>query len=161
MTIEEITDHVQIIQVVQRYAKAIDEKRFDVLAGLFTEDAELVYLIGEQLIERSVKEAESTFKAFLTRCLWTSHLVSDPVVDLQGDRAHASSRLTATHIQLRDDGSRNVWIVSGAYEDDLLRDARGWRIRKRVTIAPHEHGMFLSQGVREFHSPPSLRDLAR
>ena len=161
MTIEEITDHVQIIQVVQRYAKAVDEKRFDVLATLFTEDAELVYLIGEQLIERSVKEAESTFKAFLTRCFWTSHLVSDPAVDLQGDRAHASSRLTATHIQVRDDGSRNVWIVSGAYEDDFVRDARGWRIRKRVTIAPHEQGVFLSEGVREFHSPPSLRDLRR
>src|SRR5205823_4576544 len=81
-----------------------------------------------------------------------------------GDRAHgrsarASSRLTATHVQIRDDGSRNVWIVSGVYEDEFVREARGWRIRKRVTIAPYEEGEFLADGVREFASPPSLRDL--
>ena len=159
MTTQDAADHLEIIQVIQRYVKAIDEKRFDVLASVFTEDAELVYLVGKQLIEASMKTAEATFKAFLWKCFWTSHLVSDPTIELMGDRARASSRLTATHVQIRDDGSRNVWIVSGVYEDEFVREARGWRIRKRVTIAPYEEGAFLADGVREFASPPSLRDL--
>jgi SnoaL-like domain len=160
MTTQEIADHVQITQVIQRYGKAIDEKRFDLLATLFTPDAQLVYLVGKQLIECRMEEAQGVFKSFLTKCYWTSHLISDPVIEFRHDGAHTSSRVSATHIQIRDDGSRNVWIVSGSYEDEFTRDASGWRIRKRVTIAPHEQGSFLAGGVREFRSPPSVKDLA-
>jgi hypothetical protein len=140
--IQELSDHLEIIQVIQRCAKALDEKRFDLLQTVFTDDAQLVSLIGEQRIESSW--------AFLTKCSWTSHLVSDPVIELQRDSAHASSRVTVTHIQLREDGSRNIWIVSGSYEDELVREAEGWRIRKRVTNFPCEQGAFLAEGVREF-----------
>jgi SnoaL-like protein len=155
---QEISDHIEIVQVTQRYAKALDEKRFDLLRTVFTEDAQLVYLIGKQLIEFPMREADKTFKAFLTKCYWTSHLVSDPVIELQGDRAHASSRVTATHLQIRVDGSRNTRIISGAYEDELVRSAEGWRIRKRVTNAPYEQGVFLAEGVREFRVAPSAGD---
>jgi hypothetical protein len=157
-TIREVADHLEIIQVIQRYAKALDEKHFELLGTVFTEDAQLIYLIGKQLIECPMQEADQTFKAFLTKCYWTSHLISDPVIELQGDRAYASSRVTATHMQIREDGSRNIWIVSGAYEDELIREAKGWRIRKRVTNAPYEQGVFLAEGVREFQGAPSVRD---
>jgi hypothetical protein len=155
--IQEISDHLEIIQVIQRYGKALDEKRFDLLRTVFTEDAQLVYLLGKQLIEFPMQEADKLFKAFLTKCYWSSHLISNPVIELQRDRAHASSRVTATHIQIREDGSRNIWIVSGAYEDELVREAEGWRIRKRVTNAPYEQGAFLAEGVREFQVAPTVK----
>ena len=157
MSLQEIADHLEIIQVIQRYAKALDEKHFALLGTVFTKDAQLVYLIGQQLLEFPMQDAEKTFKAFLLKCYWTSHLISDPVIELQGDSAHASSRVTATHMQIREDGSRNIWIVSGAYNDELIREAEGWRIRKRVTNAPYEQGNFLADGVREFDVAPSVR----
>ena len=157
MSLQEIADHLEIIQVIQRYAKALDEKRFDLLGTVFTKDAQLVYLIGQQLLEFPMRDAEKTFKAFLLKCYWTSHLISDPVIELQGDSAHASSRVTATHMQIREDGSRNIWIVSGAYDDELIREAERWRIRKRVTNAPYEQGNFLADGVREFAVAPSVK----
>ena len=60
-------------------------------------------------------------------------------------------------MQIREDGSHNIWIVSGAYDDDLRREAGDWRIWKRVTNAPYEQGVFLAEGVREFHMAPLVR----
>ncbi|MEZ4547165.1 MAG: hypothetical protein R3B51_05330 [Thermodesulfobacteriota bacterium] len=47
--------------------------------------------------------------------------------------------MTATHSDLRG-RARNIWIVSGAYEDDFVREAAGWRIKRRVVNAPYERG---------------------
>lgn len=156
--IEEVADHIEIIQLIQRYAKALDEKDFGLLRTVFTEDAQLVYLMGEQRIECSILQVDELFRSRLTKCCWTSHLVSNPMIELQGDRAHTSSRVTATHMQIREDGSRNIWIVSGSYEDELVLKTDGWRICKRVTNAPYEEGVFLGEGVREFQEAPSERD---
>ena len=156
-TIQELADKLEIIQVIQRYAQLVDDKRFDLLGTVFTEDAHLVYLIGKHLIERTMPDACDTFRAFLTKCWWTSHLTSSPVIDLNGDEAYASSRVTATHIQICKDGTRNIWILSGAYEDELVRHNAGWRIRKRVANVPCEQGSFRADGVREFPSAPSVQ----
>ena len=83
MSLQEIADHLEIIQVIQRYAKALDEKRFDLLGTVFTKDAQLVYLIGQQLLDFPMRDAEKTFKAFLLKRYWTSHLISDPVIELR------------------------------------------------------------------------------
>ena len=137
MNIQEISDHLEINQVIQRYGKALDEKRFDLLKTVFTQDAQLIYLLGEQLFKFPMEEAVKLFKSFLTKCYWTCHLISNPVIELGGDSAYCTSRVTATHNQIREDGSRNVWIVSGAYEDEFVRESDGWRIRNRVANAPY------------------------
>ena len=87
-------------------------------------------------------------------------LTSCPVIDLKGDEACASSRVTATHIQICEDGTRNIWILSGAYEDELVRHNAEWRIRKRVANVPYEQGFFRADGVREFPSAPTVRSSA-
>ena len=157
MNLQEIQDHLEITQVLQRYAKALDDKCFNLLHTVFTADAWLVYVIGAQRIEASMPEAEQTlFRLFLTKCYWTAHLVSALLIELQGDVAHAASRAIATSIQIRKDGSRNMWIVWGGYEDDFVRTAEGWRIRQRVTNAPCEQGVFLAEGVREFQGAPPV-----
>lgn len=150
----EISDYVEINQVIQRYGKALDQKEYDLLNKVFAEDAKLVYLLGEQLIKLSFAESDNLFKEFLTKCFWTSHLISCPVIELDGDTAESRSHVTATHIQVKNDGSRNIWIVSGAYEDELVRTTTGWRIKKRIANAPYEEGEFQMEGVKEFKSYP-------
>lgn len=152
----DISDYLEIYQLIQRYGKALDEKRYDLLKTVFTPDAELVYLLGEELIKLLMSESDNLFKRFLTKCYWTSHLISNPVLDIRGDTAESRSHVTATHIQVRNDGSQNIWIVSGAYEDELLRASEGWRIKKRIANAPYVEGEFLGQGVREYTAYPSV-----
>jgi 3-phenylpropionate/cinnamic acid dioxygenase small subunit len=158
LNLQEISDQMEIIQVIQRYAGALDKKDFVLLRNVFTADAQLIYVMGEVRVECSMLQADDFFKPRLVKCCWTSHLVSNPLIQLQGDRAHASSRFTATHMQIRDDGSPNTWIVSGHYEDELMREPEGWRIRKRVTNAPYEEGILLTEGGREFKEAQLVED---
>lgn len=158
---QEISDTLEIGDVIQRYGKALDEKQFDLLDKVFTKDAELVYLLDEDLHKFTMENGVEFYKAFLYKCYWTCHLISTPLIDFKGDRAATSSRVTATHIQKREDGSQNIWIVSGAYQDEFVRGQDGWLISKRVANAPYVEGNFLTEGVREFQSPPSVKDTER
>lgn len=145
-----VEDYIEICQLIQLYGKALDEKKYHLLNAVFTPDAQLVYLLGEQLIKLSMKESDNLFRKFLTKCYWTSHLISNPVIEIKGETAESTSHVTATHIQVKKDGSKNIWIVSGAYEDELVRGSEGWRIYKRIANAPYEEGNFLMEDVREF-----------
>lgn len=153
---QDISDHVEINQLIQRYGRALDEKKYDLLKTVFAPDAELVYLLGEQMIKLPMSESDNLFKKFLTKCYWTSHLISNPVLEIRGDTAESRSHVTATHIQIKQDGSQNIWIVSGAYEDELVRLSGGWRIKKRIANAPYVEGEFLMEGVREYTACPSV-----
>lgn len=155
---QEISDSIEIAEVIQLYGKALDEKRFDLLDKVFTKDAKLVYLLGEDLYRFTMEDGVEFYKSFLQKCYWTCHLISIPVIEFRNDGAHSSSRVTATHIQIRDDGSRNAWIVSGAYEDEFVRELGGWRISRRVANAPYVEGSFLTEGVHEFKEAPSVKD---
>jgi hypothetical protein len=153
---QNISNYLEINQLIQRYGKALDEKKYDLLKTVFAPDAELVYLLGEHLIKLPISESDNLFKKFLTKCYWTSHLISNPVLDIRGDTAESRSHVTATHIQVKEDGSQNIWIVSGAYEDELVRLSEGWRIKKRIANAPYVEGEFLMEGVREYATYPSV-----
>jgi len=153
---EEISSRLEITELLQIYGKALDEKKYNLLKSVFTPDAELVYLLGDQLIKLPMSESDNLFKRFLTKCYWTSHLISTPVLDIQGDTAESRSHVTATHIQIKEDGTQNIWIVSGAYEDDLVHTPTGWRIKKRIANAPYVDGVFMMEGVREYTSYPSV-----
>jgi len=95
------------------------------------------------------------------KCYWSCHLISAPVVEISGDSAYSTCRVTATHIQVYEDGLRNIWIISGAYEDDFVREAAGWRIKRRVVNAPYEEGHFVSEGVKEFPEAPGVPGVER
>ncbi|MCA9811060.1 MAG: nuclear transport factor 2 family protein, partial [Candidatus Dadabacteria bacterium] len=77
---EELSDYYEISQAVQVYGKALDEKRFGLLGKVFSKDAELIYLLGENVIKFKEEEAEDLFKSFLVKCYWSCHLISTPVV---------------------------------------------------------------------------------
>lgn len=151
-----IADKFEIGELIQLYGKALDEKKYSLLEKVFTPNAQLVYLLGEQLIKLPFSESDNLFKEFLTRCYWTSHLISQPVVEITGDIARSTSHVTATHIQVKENGDQNIWIVSGAYEDELVRSNEGWRINKRVANAPYVEGNFMMEGVREFTTYQSV-----
>jgi hypothetical protein len=96
------------------------------------------------------------FKQFHERCYWTQHLVSAPVIDLAGDSARAVSQVHAIHVQIRADGSRNVWKVGASYHDTLVRTPGGWRIAVRRVPCPYDDGAFENDGVQIFPEAPAL-----
>jgi hypothetical protein len=157
MNVHEVADVLAITRVIQEVGLAFDRKRHDeLLPRLFTPDARIVYLLSGALTDFSMPGGIALFKQFHERCYWTQHLVSAPVIDLDGGSARAVSQVHAIHVQIRADGSRNTWIVGASYHDTLVRTPDGWRIAERQALCVHDQGAFETDGVKIFLEAPAL-----
>jgi 3-phenylpropionate/cinnamic acid dioxygenase small subunit len=142
LSAQALSDHVEIAQLLQRYAKALDEKDYALLDRVFTPDAITNYELGLQDIgnRTTYKVMRPLFEGVCSVCWFTSHLISPPFVELEGDTATAGTRVIATHGFERKTGEKGTWIVIGAYRDTFVRTPDGWRIRERHFKGQHTIG---------------------
>ncbi len=140
LTDQATRDHVEIGQLIARYGKALDDKDYELLGSVFTPAAALRYELEGRETRGSYAEWVGIFREFLAPFSWTSHLFSQPVIELEGDAAGSSCRVIASHLQFELDGKRNLWIVHGFYRDRLARSDAGWRIRERHFWGVHAQG---------------------
>ena len=150
-------DHIAINHVIQQVARAFDEKLHDeILPEVFTDKASILYRLRGQRIDFSMPDGLAQFKYFHDRCYWTQHLVSPHVVTIDGDSARASTPVHAAHLQVREDGSHNHWVIAAVYHDELIREGDRWRINTRKALCPYVEGDFLTEGVRLYPQLPDL-----
>jgi 3-phenylpropionate/cinnamic acid dioxygenase small subunit len=133
---------VAIAEAYAIYARACDEKRYDLFARVFAPEAELDYRVAGHDFACRGDEVPKAFAEFLGRCFWTQHLIAHPMVEREGDTLRASARVTATHLQRRRDGSTNRWLVRGAYDDTFALRSGEWRIVRRICVCVDAEGDF-------------------
>ena len=152
-------DEAAIAHTIRQVARAFDEKLHDeLLPKAFDDNASILYRLRGARIDFSLPAGLPKFKYFHDRCYWTQHHVSPHVVSIDGDTARASTPVHAVHLQIREDGSHNHWVIAAVYHDELVRTGDMWRIRKRKALCPYVEGDFLVEGVRLY---PTLPDLDR
>ena len=152
-----LEDELAIARVIREVARAFDEKLHDeILPRVFDDDASILYRLRGQRIDFSMPKGLPQFKYFHDRCYWTQHHVSPQVLSIDGDTARATTPVHAVHLQIRNDGSHNHWVIAAVYHDELVRRPEGWRIRKRKALCPYIEGDFLVEGVRLFPTLPDL-----
>lgn len=150
-------DHIAIAHTIHEVARAFDEKLHDeVLPGTFTDNASILYRLRGQRIDFSMPGGLAQFKYFHDFCYWNQHLVSPHVLSIDGDTATARTPVHAAHLQIRNDGSHNHWVIAAVYHDELVREAGRWRIAKRLALCPYVEGDFLTEGVRSYPTLPDL-----
>ena len=118
-----LSDYVAIRQLnatYNRYADLADGKSY---SSLFTEDAEFniagegIYVGREQIAAR----CNATTTAV--------HVTTEPELDIIGDIAQQRVRMLTV---LQDgNGTRNEFVASGWYIDELKRTEEGWRYHRR------------------------------
>jgi hypothetical protein len=140
LSAQALSDHVEIAQLVQRYGKALDEKDYALLDSVFTPDAVTNYELGDLGNRTSYPQMRALFASFNAVFSFTQHLLSAPLVELDGDEATAETRLVATHGLERKSGEKSAWFVVGFYRDSLVRTPAGWRIRERFFQGLHTIG---------------------
>ena len=148
-----IQDRLDIIENYSVYARAIDEKRYDLLPKVFLADASLHYEVGPHQFNCNGKEAGGYFSGFLRLCYWTNHLIAAPMIDFNfggPDDAFATARVIATHLQKDKSGNLHRWILRGSYHDEFKRQEEVWSIKRRVCICTDSEGEFLDSDVLEF-----------
>jgi hypothetical protein len=130
MTLQEISDRIEIQDLLVRYSHCIDTRNWEGLDDVFTPDAFIDYtaLGGAKGTLEETKEflakSMKLFKSF-------QHMISNLVVELDGDRATARSICHNPMVMDRD-GREHVFVCGLWYVDDLVRTDAGWRIGRRV-----------------------------
>jgi hypothetical protein len=132
LSLEEISDRLEIQQLLVAYSTAIDTRRFDDLDQVFTPDAYIDYRamggIDGQFpdVKKWLSEILPNFPAY-------SHLIGNFDVrvtrDTTGDTAK-SRILCFNPMVLGDDGQ--VLFCGLWYDDEFVRTADGWRMTRRV-----------------------------
>ena len=153
MTPQQTSDLLEIQQLVYRYAWLIDTRDFEALDTVFAPDAEVHYNVFG-----GVKQAWPEVKAFLRMGLSlhrvTQHQMSNPLVELDGDRAAARTYGNLVHVQELLDGKPSYVVQHAIYHDALARLPIGWRITSRRLDNLYVHGRFLGPDrVKTFEKP--------
>ena len=130
MSLQEISDRLEIQDLFARYCFAIDERDWDALDRVFTPDAQIDY--------SETGGAAGTFaqiKAWLPVALdrfpMFQHMVATTKLDLDGDTARARTILFNPMVHRSAVGEEQVFFIGLWYRDRLVRTPDGWRIAER------------------------------
>jgi SnoaL-like domain len=122
--VERLVAIQEISDLIGQYCMLFDDEDWAGLDELWTEDATFV-------VEDAAFEGRTVLMDFLSSCLpsgyRTKHMISRPVVELGVDGTTARARTDVVWIAANFENT-----ILGRYEDELVRDDRGWRFARRV-----------------------------
>ena len=158
LSLQQISDRIEIEDLLQRYTAAIDAKDWDLLDTVFTPDATLDYTSSGGPVGPYPE-----VKAWLQRALalfpMTHHMIGKSTVRVDGDRAECRSIFYNPMGMAIDENGRfvaegpgsgqHVFVVGGFYNDTCERTADGWRIVRKV-----EEQSYLTGGFPEGFDVP-------
>jgi 3-phenylpropionate/cinnamic acid dioxygenase small subunit len=138
-----ISDYLAIRDLSARYNYLADTGDGEGYAALFTEDGEFD-VVGNRVYRGHAELAACA----ATAANKTVHVTADPIIEIDGDTARQRSRLISC---LRtEDGSRNEFVNTGFYIDELRRTPAGWRfVRRRAEVDLNTEEMLVKLGVRD------------
>jgi SnoaL-like domain len=132
LSAEEISDRLELQDLLIRYSEAIDRRAFDELDDIFTEDAYIDYRdtggIDGRYPQVKVWLAE-TLPTYFER---TAHMLGLPAIRLAGDTATA--RTFCFNPMVLKGETPKIMQVGVWYDDEFIRSADGWRLSRRVEI---------------------------
>ena len=140
MTLEEISDRMEIQQLMIDYSTAIDAKRFDDLDRVFLPDAFIDYsaMGGEKGRYPQIKEYLKTGLGCFPNYY---HMISNADIKLDGDSATSRTVcFNPMEIELAD-GTRQVMFLGLWYVDRHVRTQHGWRIAERSEVACYDYNV--------------------
>jgi len=127
--VNDTPDRTEIVEQTTRMAWLADRRDWDRLVDLFADEVDLDYtaLTGGHPVRLSPVDLVAGWRAGLGGLDATQHLVSNHLVDVDGDRAVATAQFQATHVLANPHGDP-TWTLGGHYRFGLVRRDDGWRI---------------------------------
>ena len=117
-----MNDRQEITDLISRLGRWLDDKRFDAARSVLTEDVTVSTPGGQaEGIERVVAQASRNHQ------VPTQHLITNVLVDVDGDAATATANLLVTFAGESQQGER--------YRFGVARTAEGWRLSS-IEVTP-------------------------
>lgn len=131
LDIQQISDRIEIDELLARYARALDYRNFHELEGIFTPDATFdAGGLGSPTGPSAIREMIQGTIGHLDA---TQHLVGKSIIEfsIDGDEAEVRTYLISQHIRESAPGPVKHYFLGGEYFDRVVRTPEGWRIAYR------------------------------
>ncbi|MTE16852.1 nuclear transport factor 2 family protein [Nocardia aurantiaca] len=131
LSLQEISDRLEIEDLMVRYSQAVDTHQWELLDEIFTTDAHIDYTAmgGPAGNVESTKKFLATvmpnFSAF-------QHMISNSSIRVEGDHATARTMCHNPMLVTSADGTRRLMLCGLWYHDTFVRVDGEWRISQRV-----------------------------
>lgn len=136
MDIKEISDRMEIEQLLIDYCHAIDDFDWDALDKVFTPDAIIDY--SEMIPFRgNLAQVKAFLAASMAQTAHCQHIISTSQIRIDGDKAYG--RTICTNPMVGKDG--HLMVVGLWYRDEFRRTAEGWRIVHRYEESSWRHNV--------------------
>jgi hypothetical protein len=140
LSLQEISDRLEIQQLTTDYSTAIDQREFDRLDKVFTPDAYIDYRAMGGVDGRYV-EIKAWLKGILPTFPAYYHMVANHNITITGDTAVSKTICFNPMVSTLPDGpgETQVFFCGLWYLDKHVRTAQGWRIAERVEESCYVH----------------------
>ena len=130
LSLQEISDRLEIEELLVRYSHAVDTQDWDAFEEVFTPDAVIDYTeMGGP--RGGVGATRAFLESAMPRFVSYQHLVSNTVIDVDGDRARARTICFNPMVLPQGEDEPHVFFCGLWYRDQLVRTDVGWRIADR------------------------------
>jgi hypothetical protein len=137
MSIEEISDRIQINDLLVRYTVALDTKDWDLLDTCFTLDTQLDYSAAGGA-KAPYPDVRTWLQKTLAAFSMTQHFIGNSTVEIERDSASSRTYLINPLGSPKPDGGLHIYTLGAYYDDRLVYTDDGWRIAERIM----EHAYF-------------------
>ncbi|WP_375484377.1 nuclear transport factor 2 family protein [uncultured Mycobacterium sp.] len=129
LSLAEISDRLEIQQLLVDYSTAIDSRRFDDLDTVFTPDAYIDYSAFDGIVGR-YSEVKAWLAEVLPNFANYAHMLGLPSIRVDGDTATA--RTFCFNPMVFGGDKPSTMLLGLWYEDEFVRTPQGWRMSRRV-----------------------------
>ncbi len=130
----DFNDYNEIVRRRYEYALGIDTCDFELLRSIFTDEVTMDFedYSGQPAAKMKADDWVAGCKVLFTGLDATQHVMSNPMVDVDGDAARCRMYMKAEHFFQNDRGNAD-FALGGYYTDELVRLGGRWLI-KAVTL---------------------------
>ena len=140
--VQRLEDESAIRRILIEYGAYLDAKDYVHYAALFARDGEWIGGFGrfkgpaaiQAMLEDKLGKPEP---GYINKTSY--HLMSNPIITIAGDTAHATSKYL---FMTKSADDKPVPTLAGRYVDDFVREDGVWKVKRRVThgAIPYRNG---------------------
>jgi hypothetical protein len=130
MTLQQVSDRLEIQDLLAKYTYAIDDRNWDALDEVFLPESIIDYTVVG-----GIRGTRDEIKAWLAGAMsefsMFQHMTATTELKIDGDTASARTILFNPMIMKDVEKEKALFFVGLWYCDDLVRTPEGWRIKLR------------------------------
>jgi 3-phenylpropionate/cinnamic acid dioxygenase small subunit len=130
LSTQEISDRIEIEQLLIRYCYAIDQRDWDAYRAVYTDDAVIDDVSAGP--GNSVDDMVEFLSGALERVVLIQHAISTSLIEIDGDAARARTVCHCPVVLDRGNGETQMFFQGLWHVDELVRTPDGWKIAKRA-----------------------------